>query len=245
MTMKVNAKSGLNVRMKPGLSGEFIKLLSNDTIVTVYESKDGWSRIGVGQWVSAKFLILDEKDHSYFQLASDRDINYNDILYEQLKRDEGSRLQCYQCSAGKPTIGIGHNLQANYLPVCTKEIWDANPKQKLDYEKKVVNCWEGLVITEEQQRKLFNYDIEQCEIKLQEEFSWYTSLPDNQRCSLCNMCFNLGLGGLKGFVKMLDFLKAGEYEKAADEALQSKWAKKDVGARAIRVTRQMRTKSEV
>jgi lysozyme len=33
-----------------------------------------------------------------------------DALVQDLKRDEGLRLKAYRCSAGKLTIGYGHNL---------------------------------------------------------------------------------------------------------------------------------------
>lgn len=42
-------------------------------------------------------------------------MNY-DKLKELLERHEGYRKRPYQCSAGKITIGIGHNLDAHDLP---------------------------------------------------------------------------------------------------------------------------------
>ncbi len=37
-------------------------------------------------------------------------------LTEQLKRDEGYRDKVYTCSAGKLTIGYGHNVEDNPIP---------------------------------------------------------------------------------------------------------------------------------
>ena len=51
---------------------------------------------------------------------------------------------------------------------------------------------------------------------------------------LCNMAYNLGVPRLLGFERMWAALAAGDYERAADEALDSKWARQ-VGARAARV----------
>lgn len=37
-------------------------------------------------------------------------------LAEELKRDEGFRDIAYQCSAGRTTVGYGHNIQDNPMP---------------------------------------------------------------------------------------------------------------------------------
>ena len=55
-TKTVNAKSGLNVRSGKGTNYKIIKALPYGTKVTVYETSNGWSRIGKGQWVSAQYL---------------------------------------------------------------------------------------------------------------------------------------------------------------------------------------------
>lgn len=56
VTKKVNAKSGLNVRSGAGTNYPIVKALTNGTKVTVYETSNGWSRIGNGQWVSSQYL---------------------------------------------------------------------------------------------------------------------------------------------------------------------------------------------
>jgi len=43
-------------------------------------------------------------------------MSFIDILKTQLIRDEGVRKTPYRCSAGKTTIGVGHNLDDNGLP---------------------------------------------------------------------------------------------------------------------------------
>ena len=55
-TMYVNAKSGLNVRSGPGTNYSIITALINGTKVTVYETSNGWSRIGTNRWVSSEYL---------------------------------------------------------------------------------------------------------------------------------------------------------------------------------------------
>ena len=53
------------------------------------------------------------------------------------------------------------------------------------------------------------------------------------------MCFNLGINRLMKFVKALDLMRANRYDAAAQEMLDSKWAKQ-VGARATRLAEIMR-----
>jgi lysozyme len=55
---------------------------------------------------------------------------------------------------------------------------------------------------------------------------------------LANMCFNLGISRLKGFVRMLSALRRKDFAAAAREMRSSKWAEQ-VGARAERLARLM------
>ena len=66
---------------------------------------------------------------------------------------------------------------------------------------------------------------------------WY-GLSDARKGVLLNMTFNLGFAGLLGFRKFLDAVRAGQWEQAATEMLDSDWARQ-VGARADRLARQM------
>ncbi len=70
--------------------------------------------------------------------------------------------------------------------------------------------------------------------------SWWRDLPPPHQRGLVNMAFNLGLTRLMGFRKMLAALEAGDGERAATEALASKWARQ-VGQRAERIAALYRT----
>ena len=63
---------------------------------------------------------------------------------------------------------------------------------------------------------------------------WWRGLPAPARRGLANMAFNLGWPRLSGFRSMLAALEAGDWDRAADEALDSRWAAQ-VGDRAQRV----------
>ena len=65
-------------------------------------------------------------------------------------------------------------------------------------------------------------------------------LDEIRRAVLVNMAFNLGIGGLLKFTRMLTAVEAGDYDRAASEMMDSTWAKQ-VGQRADRLARQMQT----
>ncbi|AOT09375.1 glycoside hydrolase family protein [Pseudoalteromonas luteoviolacea] len=55
---------------------------------------------------------------------------------------------------------------------------------------------------------------------------------------LTNMAFNIGLQGLMGFKRMLEHVQQGEFESAAVEMLDSRWANQ-VPSRAQELAQQM------
>lgn len=55
-TYKVRVNTVLNVRAGAGMKYPVINQLKNGTKVTVYETKNGWGRIGSGQWCSMSYL---------------------------------------------------------------------------------------------------------------------------------------------------------------------------------------------
>ena len=127
----------------------------------------------------------------------------------QLVRHEGLRLKPYRCTAGKLTIGIGRNLD------------DRGISQKEAYA-------------------MLERDIQDCEQWLIDEIAEiYNKLDEVRQSVLLNMCFNLGIKGLLGFKNTLDFIGAGDWERAANNMLASKWAKQ-VGMRAIELSEMMR-----
>ena len=130
-------------------------------------------------------------------------------IKEQLVRHEGLRLKPYCCPAGKLTIGYGRNLD---------------------------DCG----ISEIEAYVLLKNDIQDCEQWLIDEIpEVYNKLDEVRQSVLLNMCFNLGIGGLLGFNNTLAFIATGDWERAANGMLASKWAKQ-VGRRAIELSELMR-----
>ena len=57
------------------------------------------------------------------------------------------------------------------------------------------------------------------------KFPFFDSLPSDCKDVLMEMCYQLGVTGVSRFKKALKAMEDGDWEKAADEMLDSKWAK--------------------
>ena len=57
------------------------------------------------------------------------------------------------------------------------------------------------------------------------KFPFFDSLPSECKSVLMEMCYQLGVTGVSKFKKALKAMENGDWEKAADEMLDSKWAK--------------------
>jgi lysozyme len=94
-------------------------------------------------------------------------------------------------------------------------------------------------ISEDEATYLLDNDLDRATIGVLNAFPWVLDLSDVRKAVLVNMCFNLGIGGLAGFVRTLESIEDGNYGLAAEQMLESKWARQ-VGARAIELSEQMR-----
>ncbi len=132
-------------------------------------------------------------------------------LIEQLKRHEGFSSKPYRCTAGRLTIGYGRNLDANG-------------------------------ITEEEADRMLSSDLADVVRVLSVRLPIYNDpTVSHVRLSvLDNMAFNLGVSGLLQFKKMIAAFEKRDYDTAAKEMLNSKWAKQ-VKGRAVELSEQMRT----
>lgn len=93
-------------------------------------------------------------------------------------------------------------------------------------------------ISTEEAKAMLDTDIKQCAKELS-HFQWYIDQPINVRYALINMCFNIGLPKLLRFKRMIAAIEKKDYDEAADEALDSLWAKQ-VGQRADDVANMIR-----
>jgi len=99
-------------------------------------------------------------------------------------------------------------------------------------------CLDDKGISEEEANCLFKNDVNSTSQELFSTFPWMTELNDVRQNVFLNMAFNMGVQGLAKFKLTLAYVQGGHYEMAAQEMLSSLWAKQ-VGARAIRLAKEM------
>jgi len=75
--------------------------------------------------------------------------------------------------------------------------------------------------------------------ELDNQIPWWRDLSDVRRRILVDMAFNMGTFGLTKFKNMLAAAREGDFDKAADEMMNSRWAEQ-VGQRAKRLSDAMR-----
>lgn len=138
-----------------------------------------------------------------------------DMLLADLGRDEGRRLAVYDDATGKPIVAgstvVGHPT-IGYGRLLTAD--------------------RGITLAEA--RLLLDADVSAVENELDVRLPWWRDLSPARQRALANMAFNMGLPRLLGFARMLAALRMGDYQGAAAEALDSRWATQ-VGARADRI----------
>lgn len=95
-------------------------------------------------------------------------------------------------------------------------------------------------LTREEAGYLLDNDLKKV-VKQACKLGFYKSLTPNRRAVIINMIYNLGLTRFLKFKKMIKALYESNYDVAAKEMLDSKWANQ-VGERANRLSNQMRQK---
>ena len=94
-------------------------------------------------------------------------------------------------------------------------------------------------ITREEAMFLLDNDIKAA-IQDAMTFDWYNDLDEVRQRVIINMIFNLGLYKFGKFKKTIAAIKNQDWNTAADEMLNSHWARQ-VGIRARRLAKMMRT----
>ena len=139
-------------------------------------------------------------------------------LREELEIDEGVKYEIYLDHLGLPTFGIGHLVREDDPEY-------GEPVGTPVSEERVAECFESDI----------GITIEDCE-KLYEDFY---DLPDEAQLIIANMCFNLGYPRLSKFKGMKAGVDTRDWEKAADEMVDSRWYRQ-VTNRADRLVERMR-----
>ncbi len=93
-------------------------------------------------------------------------------------------------------------------------------------------------ISEDEAGFMLDNDIDQVEAEL-ERMPLYLSLDPIRQVVMANMAFNMGMPTLLTFSRMLGAMAARDWDRAAAEMLDSKWARQ-VGSRAVELSELMR-----
>ena len=87
---------------------------------------------------------------------------------------------------------------------------------------------------------LLSNDIDIVVDELDKVMPWWKDLDEVRQRVLCDLVFNLGMPRFSGFKKSISYMKQQMWDQAADELLDSKWARQ-VGRRAETLSEMMRT----
>lgn len=152
-----------------------------------------------------------------------------DELFKLISRHEGIRNQIYKDSFGNPTIGIGFNLS------------DPNNRrilQQLNISE--LDLRNGL--TDHQIKQIFDISLKQAIIDAKKFIPNLYTLPTNVQKALIDMSFNLGYVKLSKFINVKKALEQRDFNKAAQEMLNSNWARQ-VGNRATELSNMVKNAS--
>lgn len=130
-------------------------------------------------------------------------------LAEDVKQAEGLRFKPYIDTAGKVTVGYGRNLTD-----CGLSQPEVDLLFKNDLNAAIRQCWA-------------------------EPFWPHVADNDARARAMVELMFNLGVSKLRGFRKAIAALIVNDFATAADEFLDSVWARQ-VGDRAKRLAAQIR-----
>lgn len=95
-------------------------------------------------------------------------------------------------------------------------------------------------LSEEEAHLLLRHRLEKVLDQCERSFPWWAKLSPTRQQVIASMGYQLGIAGLMGFKRMIAALERGDYEAAAGEMLDSKWAKRDTPGRAGRLAERMR-----
>ena len=139
-------------------------------------------------------------------------------LRKQLEIDEGVKYEIYNDHLGYPTFGIGHLVI---------------PSDK-EYGEKV-----GTVVSEERVRECFDKDVKSVLRDCKLLYKDFDELPEEVQKICANMMFNMGRPRLSKFKGMKAGVDARDWNRAADEMVDSRWHDQ-VPNRAKRLVKRMR-----
>jgi len=141
-----------------------------------------------------------------------------DQLRKELEVDEGVKYEIYNDHLGYPTFGIGHL------------VIDTDP----EYGEEV-----GTPVSEDRVAEAFDNDVETVIDDCKKLYPDFDELPEECQLIIANMMFNMGRPRLSKFKGMKAGVDSRDWNKAADEMIDSAWYRQ-VPNRAGRLVKRMR-----
>lgn len=156
--------------------------------------------------------------------------NFNSNLRDMIARHEGSSSRMYRDSENIPTVGIGFNLER-------RDARDILRRVSANYDA-VLSGQESL--SAEQIDALFEINLNEAIRYAEQQVPNLQQLPQTVQEIVIDMMFNLGPTRFSKFVKFKQALARGDYQRAADEMVDSQWYGQ-VGDRAEELVGMMRS----
>ncbi len=127
------------------------------------------------------------------------------------------------------------NMLIKHEGIRLKPYWDTEGKLTIGVGRNI----ESVGITNDEAYLLLNNDIHRVAREVTDAFAWLKSLSAARQDVVMSMVFNMGLTRFKEFERLIGALIVQNYERAADEMLNSKWASQ-VKVRAVELAFIMR-----
>lgn len=134
---------------------------------------------------------------------------------DELRLDEGKKLQAYPDQYGNWTIGIGHLLGKD-------------------------SKYKGLIWTDDQVEDAFSQDVEDKVTDCQNDVYVFYGLDGPRKGAILNMAFQMGAKAVAAFHDTLNFLDQSKYDEAALALMNSLYARQ-TPERAKRIAYRIRT----
>lgn len=131
------------------------------------------------------------------------------------KVEEGFSATPYYCTEKYPTVGFGVRLGDKDTPLYHYDI---------AVTKRTARTWLEDILELRQDNVKSNNAL--CVA--------YSVCDDLRKAVLLSMIYQMGMTGVSKFKKTIDHLEHGDYERASNEMLDSKWAKEQTPERAQR-----------
>tara|TARA_R110002124_G_scaffold277907_1_gene449562 strand:- start:548 stop:1030 length:483 start_codon:yes stop_codon:yes gene_type:complete len=134
-------------------------------------------------------------------------------VYEEISADEGKVLHAYLCSEHHKTVGIGH------------KVLETDAENRLYIYGAGDDVADDQSISEGRCYELFQEDVQVAIGGCERIYGNWEELPQEAQHILVNMCFQLGQRGLSKFKNFKVAIEDYQWQRAAEEMLDSRWAK--------------------